>query len=324
MTEDQNNTAPSSAADTPIFLVGTERSGTTLLRLMLDHHPRLAFQFESEYMVHYVGDDGALPDPKWVVDQLTTDRIFQHAGFSSDTSGDYLHLVNDWLRQKREQDGKPIVGATIHTHFDRIPHLWPNAKYIHLLRDPRDVANSCVVMGWYGNAYAATDHWLEAMRCWDHMCEMVPADRRMEIRYENLIQNPVDTLTDICRFIGVDYDQAIFDYIDGSTYHYPDPKLTYQWKRKMPERDLRLVEGKIGEELVRRGYELSGREPIQLSPPEVRKMYQQSDWGRRRFALKRFGWFLMLTENLGRRLKLRKLHTWAIQKKNAIEEQHIK
>ena len=316
MTENQH--------DSPIFLVGTERSGTTLLRLMLDHHPELAFQFESEYMVQYVGGDGSLPDPKQVVEKLKLDRIFQHAGFGSDTSGDYLHLVNDWLRQKRENDGKPIVGATIHTHFDRIPSIWPNAKVIHLLRDPRDVANSCVVMGWYGNAFAATDHWVEAMRCWDALCEKIPEDRRIEVRYEHLIENPVDTLTGICRFIGVDFDRAIFDYIDGSTYEYPDPKLTYQWKRKMPEHDLRLVEGRIGEELVRRGYELSGKTPIKLSPPEVRKLYKQSDWGRRRFALKRFGLTLMLAENLGRRLKLKPLHDWAIVRKNAIEARHIR
>ncbi len=308
----------------PIFLVGTERSGTTLLRLMLDHHPKLAFQFESEYMVQFVGDDGAMPDPKWVVDTLATDRIFNLAGFTSDTSGDYPQLVNGWLEQKRQQDGKPIVGATIHTHFDRAPYIWPDAKYIHLLRDPRDVANSCVVMGWYGNAYAATDHWVEAMRCWDALCEKVPEDRRLLVRYEDLIENPVDTLTGICSFLGIEYDQAIFDYIDGSTYHYPDPKLTYQWKRKMPEDELRRVEGKIGDEMVKRGYELSGKDPIKLSPSEVQKVYKQSDWGRRRFALKRFGLMLMLAENLGRRLKLKGLHDWAVVRKNAIEAKHIR
>jgi len=313
-----------SNTDAPIFLVGTERSGTTLLRLMLDHHPKLAFHFESEFMVEHIGDDGTLPDPKWVVEKLATDRIFNLAGLPSDTSGDYKRLVDGWLDHKRRADGKPLVGATIHTHFDRAPHLWPDAKYIHLLRDPRDVANSCVVMGWYGNAYAATDHWVEAMRCWDHLCTRVPEDRRLLVRYEDLIANPVVALTEVCSFLGVDFDEVVFGYIDGSTYHYPDPKLTYQWRRKMPERDLRLVEGKIGDELVKRGYELSGKEPIRLTPTQVQKVYKQSDWGRRRFAMKRFGLVLMVAENLGRRLKLKGLHDWATVRKNAIEAKHIR
>ena len=46
----------------PVFLVGSERSGTTLLRLMLDHHPRLAFEHEIDYVVDRVGEDGTFPD----------------------------------------------------------------------------------------------------------------------------------------------------------------------------------------------------------------------------------------------------------------------
>ena len=324
MTESQINHSDLKSEYPPVFLVGTERSGTTLLRLMLDHHPKLAFQFESEYMVEYVGDNGDFPDVQTVVDRLSTDRIFQLTGFSSDTSGGYLGMVNNWLEQKRSEKDKPIVGATIHTHFDRIPYIWPNAKYIHLIRDARDVARSCVVMGWYGNAYAATDHWLEAMRSWDTLGERVSAEQRLEIRYENLITDPVDTLTEICKFVGVDYDKAMFDYIDGSTYHYPDPKLIHQWVGKMPDDELRMIEGRLGDELVARGYELSGKPPIKLSPSEENKIYQQSAWGRRQFARKRYGLPLMLVENIGRRLKLRKLHDWAVVRKNAIDAKYIR
>ncbi len=315
---------PSPNGNPPVFLVGTERSGTTLLRLMLDHHPKIAFQFESEYMVEFVGDGGELPEVRSVIERLSTDRIFQMTGFGSDASGDYMGLVNGWLEQKRQREGKPIVGATIHTHFDRIPYLWPHARYIHLIRDPRDVARSCVVMGWYGNAYAASDHWLEAMRSWDTLGGKVPDQQRLEVRYESLITQPVETLTEICQFIGVDYDRAMFDYIDGSTYHYPDPKLIHQWVGKMPGDELGMIEGKLGDELVARGYELSGKPVVKLSEDEVKKIYRQSAWGRRRFARRRYGLALMLLENLGRRLRLRPLHNWAVRRKNAIDAKHIR
>ena len=48
----------------PVFLVGSERSGTTLLRLMLDHHPAIAFDKEADYMVTMVSDAGVLPSPQ--------------------------------------------------------------------------------------------------------------------------------------------------------------------------------------------------------------------------------------------------------------------
>ncbi len=314
----------SAIAGRPVFLVGAERSGTTLLRLMLDHHPLLAFQYESEYMIEQVGDDGELPDPHRVVRRLNTDRIFLSTGFSSDVSGGYIKMANDWLEQKRKRDGKPIVGATIHKHFDRVPHLWPDARYIHLLRDGRDVSRSCVQMGWYGNAYAAGDNWLEAMACWDRLCRRVPQERRLEIRYESLIADPVETLTTICRFLGTRFDQAMFDYIDGSTYCYPDPGLIHQWINKMPEAELGVLEGKLGPELKARGYQLSGQPIVKLGPAAEKRLYRQSDLGWRMFRVKRFGPMLILLETLGRKLNLARLHDWAKVRMNAIEEMHIK
>lgn len=317
-------TIPGPVSDQPVFLVGAERSGTTLLRLMLDHHPRLAFQYESEYMVEHVGDQGELPDPHKVVSRLSTDRIFLSTGFSSDVSGGYTKMAHDWLEQKRRRDGKPIVGATIHKHFDRIPYLWPKARYIHLLRDGRDVARSCVQMGWYGNAYAASDNWLEAMRNWDRLCQRVPEEQRLEVRYESLITDPVETLSTICRFLGLLFDQGMFDYVDGSTYSYPDPKLIHQWINKMPETELGIFEGKVGAELKARGYQLSGQPIVKLCPTAERRMYRRNDLGRRLFRIKRFGLKLILLETLGRKFKLARLHDWAVVRMNAIEEMHIK
>ena len=46
----------------PVFLVGSERSGTTLLRLMLDHHPDIAFNLESVYIVAKISEDGTFPE----------------------------------------------------------------------------------------------------------------------------------------------------------------------------------------------------------------------------------------------------------------------
>ena len=132
----------------PAFIVGAVRSGTTLLRLMLDHHPELAFHFEFEFGVDQVSANGMYPEIDRYHDYLAQHRVFQMSGGKIDPDLDFRHLVNSFLEQKRVRDGKTTVGATVHHHIDRIQFLWPEAKYIHLLRDGRDVARSCMAMGW--------------------------------------------------------------------------------------------------------------------------------------------------------------------------------
>ena len=66
----------------PFFLVGSERSGTTLLRLMLDHHPTIAVPHEFEFAVTLVGDDGSLPEIGIYHSYLEGDNAFRRSGFS--------------------------------------------------------------------------------------------------------------------------------------------------------------------------------------------------------------------------------------------------
>ena len=75
--------------DAPFFLVGAERSGTTLLRLMLDHHPELAFRNEFEFAVDRVGEDGSFPDVRTYTEHLRLSRTFAMSGFAIDESLDY-------------------------------------------------------------------------------------------------------------------------------------------------------------------------------------------------------------------------------------------
>ena len=124
-------TAASAPAEAPLFLVGSERSGTTLLRLMLDHHPEIAFEKEFDFVVTQVSDAGEFPSPHDYVEWIATVR---GANYAIDRSLDYRELVNDFLHQKQAASGgKPHVGATVHRNFDRLRFLWPDARYIHLI-----------------------------------------------------------------------------------------------------------------------------------------------------------------------------------------------
>ncbi len=64
----------------PVFMVGSERSGTTLLRLMLDHHPGIAFHFEFEFAVERLADDGTFPPIEAYHKWLRSERGFRGSG----------------------------------------------------------------------------------------------------------------------------------------------------------------------------------------------------------------------------------------------------
>src|SRR5690606_9797487 len=133
-----------SLAPQPVFVVGAERSGSTLLRLMLDQHPRLSFPHQLEFAVDWISDDGRFPDLATYRENLQRDGVFLRSGFQLRTSlyDDYVSLTRDFLEQRR--NGADFVGGTVHRHFHRLAHVWPSARYIHLIRDPRAVARSSV------------------------------------------------------------------------------------------------------------------------------------------------------------------------------------
>lgn len=248
----------------PIFLIGAERSGTTLLRLMLDCHSNIAFHSEFEFVVDYFKDNN-YPSLDDFYEHLTTDRLFQSSNLEIDYTLDYPQLVNSFLVQKRINTGKYFVGATVHRHFDRILQIWSGAKFIHIIRDGRDVARSCMNMNWAGNVWTGSDRWIEVEKLWSELKSTLPEDRYIEINYEALIVNPKNTLSSLCEFIGTSYNSSMLSYPQTSTYDLPNPKLIQQWKSKLSPWEVRLLEAKIGNILIEHDYELSNFSPLTVN-----------------------------------------------------------
>ncbi|MEO0949377.1 MAG: sulfotransferase, partial [Cyanobacteria bacterium J06641_5] len=212
----------------PIFLVGAERSGTTLLRLMLDHHPQICWCSEFEYSVEAISPSGRFPELKSYYRWLATNRVFRSTNFTIDRTRDYPELVDDFLRQRQDLHQKPIVGATVHRHFDRLLYVWPDAKFIKILRDGRDVARSCMSMKWAGNIWRGADRWIRAENLWAKMSRSLPQERYIELRYEDLITQPEATLARICEFVGTTYSPTMLTYPEDSTYFAPNQDLIFQ------------------------------------------------------------------------------------------------
>lgn len=286
----------------PVFLVGAERSGTTMLRLMLDHHPDIAWLNEFEYAVDMVGDDATTPELDAYIAWLKQHRIFGATGFEIDPSLDYQRLVHSFLEQRRERERKPIIGATVHRHFDRLIALFPNTKFIHLVRDPRDVAPSVINMGWAGNVYHACTPWIEAERVWDSIEQQISSDRFVHIQYEELLAHPERELTRACELIGVEYDAAMLGFHEDTSYRPPDASASQRWKKTLDDKKVQLIESRCAEILRRRGYECVHENPKQ--PAAMSKLFLAIDnkLGRTRARIAKFGFSLWIRSLIARRL----------------------
>jgi len=313
-----------SAVERPVFLVGAERSGTTMLRLMLDHHPEIAWLNEFEYAVDLVGDDGGGPAPDDYAAWLETHRVFRATGLAVNTSVPYPSIVRSFLAQRLVNDGASLVGATVHRRFDRLLDLWPDARFIHILRDGRDVARSSIKIGWAGNVWTGASGWIEAERLWEELRPRLSEDRWTEIRYESLVAAPEPALESICSFLGLAYDPAMLEYDRSTTYDRPDARLTSQWKRKLGERDLALLEARIGPMLRARGYEPSGVDAADVGPAQVRRLRRQDRWARRLFNVRRYGLPLWLASAAARRIGPASWRRAVQRRMNQVDEKHLK
>ena len=290
------------ADDAVYFVVGAERSGSTLLRLLLTCHPDIAMVGQFEYAVGGRKPDGAEPDPAAFADWLLLDRIFLASGLTIDPSLGYRDLVRDFLEQARAAAGAELTGGVVHFDFDRLAPIWPDAKYIHLVRDGRDVSRSTIGMGWAADLWHGGRFWLESEHLWDRVAPDIPEERRFELRYEDLVREPEATLRGLCAFLGVNFSPRMFDYPEVSDYVAPDPERLDQWRRKLDPEELRLAEARVGDMLVARGYELSGSDRTPPSGWELRRLELTNRWFRIRHRIQLYGLPLWTKEMLTRRL----------------------
>ncbi|MEL6353967.1 MAG: sulfotransferase [Cyanobacteria bacterium J06627_28] len=311
----------------PVFLVGAERSGTTLLRLMLNHHPKITFRAEFEYGIYGIDNKGRFLDLADYYRWLQTDRNFLIDRPRIDRRLNYPQLVNSFLKQFQGFSNKPIVGATVHHHFDRLLDIWPDASFIHIVRDGRDVSRSCMKMGWAGDGWHGAERWVRAETLWDKLKLQVPEHRRMEVRFESLIEDTINTLDGICQFMGanaaapteVRYHPDMMNYANGPDYNLPDGRLVNQWHHKLSKREIQLIEARIAPLLVDRGYALSGLPHLRVSRLGRLTLKVQNKFGILSRRAQKYGLPLTSADFIARKLKLGRLSDRIRKKINVID-----
>ena len=213
---------------TPVFIVGNGRSGTTITASLLNRLPGVQIAKETGYiglsvsMLEQIDAPGVLP--RMIVDtnswlererwqhRASVDgyRAFcdQHGVHGAEGFMHYVWQLDSqvaWSEQNWIGDNTPLYIMAI----PAIMKLLPDAHFIHVVRDPRDVACSIVRMKFGAeDLVAATLEWHANIGAWFMAERTVPPEHRREIRYEDLCTDSLATLTKLAEFLGCTRDDA--------------------------------------------------------------------------------------------------------------------
>ncbi len=284
-------------ASAPFFIVGSGRSGSTLLRLMLACHSRLSVPPETWFLIPLVR--------RFRIDRpLTADEIqaavsvitgawswpdmrldaqdFQHR-VSRLTDPYLLDLVEVVYRSHVEAEGKARWGDKTPAYIEILPELacmYPKARFIHVIRDGRDVAKSVQATGWFGRwLHDNTKVWTHALEHQRQWVRSAFRDRILEVRYEKLLLHMEATLREVCRFLGEEFEPQMLSWEWKVDEQIPARERSYhtklklkigsegvaRWKREMSAREAFVSEAFMGSHLTRLGYER--RYPSRLWEP---------------------------------------------------------
>ena len=313
-------------ADTPhqmprcAIVYGSLRSGTTMLRLMLDGHAQMACSGEADFLFDHLHRAGG----SWRYDRDAMERDFMYIEnplrISADLDGEAA--LADMIHQISGGDGVAII--MLHRHMERVAELLPNVPVIHLNRDPRDIAKSSIGMGWAGNVFFGCDHWVETQEGWERYVASHPSNPVLEMRYEDLVAAPVAELTRLCEFLGLSYEDGLLAYPAHSTYSEPDATLANQWKRKLSQEELGLIEARLGSLLTSSGYAPSGAPMAQLGGLRMLGLKLQNRLAIWRVLISRYGVLAPVSRGLGRRLGIAALRDFGTTRINALHRNFIK
>jgi hypothetical protein len=294
---------------------------------MLNHHPEIDFIGEFELCVDCIGPNGELPELPAYHEWLSLDRHFRHYGLQIDPQLDYAGLVQNFLAQLHARSagsGKPHVGVTVHRRFDQLLRFWPDALFIHLVRDPRDVGVSWLQRGWHGNLWMASQEWRKLETLWDRVRLEIPAERRIELRFEDLVTDAPACLAHICELIGTPYSDAMLSYPEDSTYGPVDASEVEKWRERLSDRELQHVDIGAGEMLAARGYPSSGLPPRVIGPMGARALRLHSRLNALRNRIRKIGMRIWLEDKLARMLKIRAWQQSVASRRHIVVNKQLK
>ncbi|HET7479282.1 MAG TPA: sulfotransferase [Rubrobacteraceae bacterium] len=280
-----------------VFIVGCPRSGTTLLRRMIDAHSEVAIIDETRWIAAFFERRNGLTSEGMVTPKLI-DELLEYDRFAKLEIGrkelenllrdgppisypDFVAGIFDLYGRRRS---KYLVGDKTPRYARRIPELhalWPHAKFVHIIRDGRDVALS--VLNWKkaDRALGRFSTWgrdsLTTVALWWELHLLLARETGSslspelyyEMQYEALISDTTNECKKLCKFLKIPYQDAMLRFHEGRERTDPglDAKKAWRpvtaglrdWKTQMSDADMERFEAVAGSLLEELGYYLASR-----------------------------------------------------------------
>jgi hypothetical protein len=275
----------------PVIVLGVGRSGTTLLRVMLDRSSELAIPYETFFVPQLAHRHGRRPKLDDFLDDLGRLRTLYDWGIEPDDVRPRLHegmttseAIAAIFETYAERQGKPRWGDKTPLYMQQLPlleRLFPDAIWVHLVRDGRDAALSFLELpeGFSGKTWAQPRTAAQFAARW--RTEILAArrlgrhagNRYLELRYEDLVDEPERRLRLVCEHASLTWEPGMLDHTRPSdTAHMPEHRNLAQpptpglrnWRSQMSREDALAFEEVAGDVLRSAGYELlepDGRYP---------------------------------------------------------------
>ena len=206
------------------FIVGTERSGSNLLRVMLDAHSGLCVPHPPHLLKYFAPHETRYPDLETLVDDVLRlmethihpwEQAISRERLLAADPPDLLGVMVALYQQAAEASGKGDWGCKstfVIDHADRVARTLPEARFIHLIRDVRDVAASSM------KSVFNPSHPVHVAELWRRQQErgLALAEQNPEawlrVHYEDLVAQPEEVLELVCDHIGVWFEPEMLAY----------------------------------------------------------------------------------------------------------------
>lgn len=278
---------PGEAEAPPVFafFVGCGRSGTSLLRAIFDSHPDVNVPRDTYFILnlaerrrHYERD-GSFDVESFLADlgdqydfrrwPITFEEIA--ADVRARPPADYPNAIRQIFRLCASHQGKTRYANKSPVHVRGLPtlgELFPEARFVHIIRDGRDVALSYLDVDFGPSSVEGG-----AMRWRRHVTSGRKAGRSLgparyrEVRYEKILDEPEVAIRDLCAFLEIPFDERMLRYYErtddlyagGPPKHHrnlakPPTKGMRDWRRQMEASDVATFESIAGDLLEELGY----------------------------------------------------------------------
>jgi len=283
----------------PVFIFGMPRSGTKLLRDLLNRNEKISIPVaESHFIPYFVNKYGFDFDLSLEENRKRIYKEFINTSYCfflkqlpiefekreflcSGKISNWADLFEYWLRKGGQCLNKKEVIFGDKTpgyirHMSLLKKVFPQCKFIHIIRDPRDYALSSR-KAWKKNIYRAAERWRETLERFDEDSQNMSKDDISVVYYEEMLEHPEEVIRNLCFFLGVEYTPDMLR-LGRSWEFYGDARSKTEimrnnrekYMKEFKEKEIKRIEEIVYSAALKHSYTMHfAVRPVPLRRPEM-------------------------------------------------------